>query len=69
MSLTELLPSLKDLNKIDKLRAVQFLVHDLAKEERALFGENEECPVWSPYGVFAAAGALLEALASEKVHA
>ena len=37
MSLAELLPSLQGLPRADKLRAVQFLVTELAKEEKVLY--------------------------------
>lgn len=33
MSLQELIPTLKELDRADKLRAVQFLINGIAKEE------------------------------------
>jgi hypothetical protein len=44
MSLTELLPFLKDLDKLDKLKALQFLVNELAREEELLHA-NETYPM------------------------
>lgn len=36
MSIAELLPTLKKLSRADKLKAMQFLVEELATEEEAL---------------------------------
>ncbi|MGH9943458.1 MAG: hypothetical protein ACRD9R_14020 [Pyrinomonadaceae bacterium] len=65
MSLTELLLSLKELDRPDKLRVVQFLVNELAREESVLLDASMEYPIWSPHGAFAAADALLDALKAE----
>jgi hypothetical protein len=65
-SFTELLPSLKELSRADKLRAMQFLVFELAKEEDALLKPGVPYPVWSPYESFEAANVLLDALKSEE---
>ena len=59
MTLNELLSELKDLNRADKLRAMQFLVLELAKEEDAVFIQDASYPVWSPYGAAEAANTLL----------
>lgn len=40
MTFTELLPNLQKLNPSDKLRAIQFLVNELAKVED--FGANDQ---------------------------
>lgn len=63
--LAELLPTLKDLSRTDKLRVMQFLVSELAKEEEALLHANEDYPVWSPYNSYEAANVLLEILKVE----
>lgn len=60
--LTELLPTLRELNRADKLRAVQYLVSEIAREEGATPGASEVHPVWSPYESYEAAGALLAAM-------
>lgn len=65
-SFTELLPSLKELSRADKLRAMQFLVFELAREEDALFKPGVSYPVWSPYESFEAANVLLDALKAEE---
>jgi hypothetical protein len=62
MSLTELLPVLQELTRADKLRALQFLVLELAKEEGALLIPEASYPIWSPYEAFDAAAVLLEVL-------
>ena len=62
MSLDELIPSLRDLNRADKFRAMQFLVSELANEEAPLLKAGGEYPIWSPYNSYEAADALLEAL-------
>lgn len=68
MELTELLPSLREQNRSDKLRLLQFLVSEIAKEENILLNVGESYPVWSPYNSFEAANTLLDAL-EEKHHA
>lgn len=68
MSLVELLPALQELSRGDKLRLIQFLVSELAKEEDiTLIDPNEDYPIWSPFEAFEAADTLLEALAQDKV--
>lgn len=62
MSLNELLPTLKGLPRADKLRIMQFLISELAREEGALLEADAQYPVWSPYDSFDAAGTLLNAL-------
>lgn len=62
MELIELLPTLRELNRPDKLRAVQFLVSELAKEENVALNVGEFYPIWSPYNSFEAASILLNAL-------
>ena len=66
MSLNEMLPSLRQLDHADKLRLVQFLVQELAREENALLKPDAAYPVWSPYESFDAAQVLLDALKAEE---
>jgi hypothetical protein len=68
MELAELLPTLRELNRSDKLRLMQFLVSELAKEENILLNVGESYPIWSPYNSFEAANTLLDAL-KENRHA
>ena len=67
MSLVELLPVLQALPRDDKLRLLQFLAFELAKEEGVVPLETGETyPIWTPYNAFDAADTLLKALAEEK---
>jgi hypothetical protein len=68
MILTQLLPELQTLNRADKLRAVQFLVSELAKEEEEdiPIKPGMSFPVWSPYDSFEAADTLLTMLKAEE---
>ena len=64
MTLTEILPSLKQLNHKEKLKAVQFLVNEIAIEE-ALLDSNKEYPIYSVYDSFEAGDALMKLLEQE----
>jgi hypothetical protein len=66
MSLADLLPALKDLPHSDKLRAVQFLVIEIAKEEDIALSSGATYPVWSPYNSVEAANTLLSALREDQ---
>lgn len=56
---TDLLPKLRELSRADKLRVMQFLVAELAKEEGVTPLENEPVyRVWFPYDAFEAANIL-----------
>lgn len=69
MSYNELLPTLKELNRADKLRVMQFLLLELAREEGTLLNAGSSYPIWSPYDAVEAASSLLEALKTEDKHA
>ncbi|HEV3163078.1 MAG TPA: hypothetical protein VGZ22_03475 [Isosphaeraceae bacterium] len=63
MSLTEWLPKLQGLPRAEKLRLIQFLVVDLAREEGvSLVDMAAPFPVWSPFDAYDAAGVMLRAL-------
>jgi hypothetical protein len=67
MSLTDLVPAVQALPRADKLRLVQILVTDLAREEGVSILEGAvSYPVWTPYDAYDAAGVLLRALDSER---
>jgi len=57
MSVTELLPSLRGLSRADKLRVMQILVDDLAREESVL-EHGRTYDVWSPHDAYGAAETL-----------
>jgi hypothetical protein len=66
--ITELLPKIQALPRADKLRLMQFLVSELAREEGiTLLQPNEDYPIWTPYDAFDAATTLLNALKEEQV--
>jgi hypothetical protein len=62
MTLSQLLPALRDLSRADKWRAMQFLVEDLAQEEAGLLMTGAQYPIWSPLNAFDAGKALLGVL-------
>jgi hypothetical protein len=67
-TLSELLPGLKALPHADKIRAMQFLVSELAKEEKVTLLEPDATyPIWSPYNSFGAADTLIEFLKEEHI--
>ena len=67
MSLTELLPVVQALPHADKLRLMQTLVVELARDEGVpLKSEIKAYPVWTPYEAFEAAATLLHALEADK---
>jgi hypothetical protein len=65
--LIELLPTLRVLSRADKLRAVQYLVSELVRDEdTGLLRSDKSYPVWSPYDAHEAADILLKALEADK---
>ncbi len=56
MSLAEVLPSLKALNRSEKLRVVKILIDEITSEDEASFFESgAEYEIWSPYDSYEAA--------------
>ena len=66
MSLTEVLPEVQALSRLDKIRLIQFLAQELEGDESDLIESGRSYPVWSPDRAFTAAAALLQALAEDK---
>jgi hypothetical protein len=66
MSVAELLPEVQAWSRHDKIRLLQFLADELAREEDGLIEPGRSYPVRSPDREFAAAAALLQALEDEK---
>ncbi len=63
MSLLEILSQVHVLPRSDKIRLLQVLVDELAKEEGlAPLEPGGNYPVWSPHNAFEAADTMLEAL-------
>ncbi len=65
IQLKDLLPALTELDRVDKLRAMQFLISELAKEEQLQSGSDLNYPIWSPFDSFQAAQTLLDALQTD----
>lgn len=68
MSVAELLPALKELDRTDKVRVMQFLMSELGSEEEILLAHGAYYKVWSPFKSYGAANALLAALEAEADH-
>ncbi|HYT89589.1 MAG TPA: hypothetical protein VEL76_12855 [Gemmataceae bacterium] len=67
MSLLELMPQLRALPRAEKVRAIQLLAEELAREEPALLLETgKSYPLWSPWNSFDAATVLLRVLEADK---
>ena len=66
MTLAEILPSLRQLNNKEKLKAVQFLVTEIAIAEDAVFENGGRYSIWSPFESSEASAKLMELLEQEK---
>lgn len=67
MSLAELFPTLRNLSRADKLKIMQFLVSELAREEEALLLENGATyQLSSPYNSHDAAHKLAQLLEEDQ---
>jgi hypothetical protein len=63
MLFNELIPTVKKLPRIDKLRLMQFLATDLVETDREqLPVMHEQYPVWTPVNAVSAGEILLELL-------
>jgi hypothetical protein len=66
MSLAELFPVVRSLPHPDKLRLLQFLAGELARENGLpMVQPGAEYPIWSPYDAFDAAAAMARVLQEE----
>jgi hypothetical protein len=63
MSLSELLPSVEALPRLDKFRLMQKLATDLAREEGVAAAEF---PIWTPLEAYEGAAVLQEFLERDK---
>lgn len=63
---SHLFSELSQLDRGDKLRIMQFLVTELAKDEGILLKPNAQYPIWSPFNSYQAAGTLLNLLNNDK---
>ena len=68
MSLDELIPVLQELPRADKLRVIQLMAFELAKEDHiSPLDHQAEYPIWSPYNAFEAADILLDLLKEDDI--
>ena len=63
MTLTEIIPSIKSLNRSEQIYLLQIIVNQLAQEETNLITPNQEYPIYSPLNAFEAGDTLLKLLA------
>lgn len=68
MTLSEILPTIQSLPRSDKLRLIELLAADVARDEGlALDIANKTVPIWSPHDSFVGAATLLRVLDDDKV--
>jgi len=68
MSFVDMLPEVRALSRIDKLRLIQLLAEDLAHaEESTPFAAGQTYPRWSPDRAYNAAAVLRRELAAERI--
>jgi hypothetical protein len=66
MSYVEMLPEVRALSRIDKLRLIQVLVEDSAQSEEATpFAAGQSFPLWSPDRAYDSAAVRLRGLEAE----
>ena len=67
MSLSELPPEIQSLPKADKLRLIQLLAADVARDEETAGKMAEKLvPIWSPYDSLEGAATLLQVLQKDE---
>ena len=68
MTITEVLPTLRTLNRQDKIRAIQFLESEVAKED-SIFADNREHEFISQTDAFEASQVLQKLIDARKANA
>lgn len=66
MSLTEFLPEVRSLSRLDKIRLIELLARELERGEREQIEPGLSYPISSPDRAFSAAATLLEALERDR---
>ena len=66
MSLTEVVPEVRTLSRLDMIRLIQHLAQELERDEYGLIEPGRSNPIWSPDREFTAAATLLQALEDDK---
>jgi hypothetical protein len=63
---SELVSTLRELSRSDKLYIMQLLISELAQQETDLIKPEQSYPVWSPYDAVEAADVMLKVLYAAK---
>jgi hypothetical protein len=63
---SQLISTLRELSRSDKLYIMQILVSELAQQETDLIKPDLSYPVWSPYDAVEAADTMLKVLDAAK---
>jgi hypothetical protein len=63
---SELISTLRGLNRADQLYIMQLLISELAQKETDLIKPDRAYPVWSPYDAVEAADTMLKVLQAAK---
>lgn len=66
MTAAELFPTLRSLPRVDKLKVMQFLISELAREEDPVLQAGATYSLWSPLDSHEAAHTLSQLLESEQ---
>ncbi len=67
MKFVEMLPTVRALSRLEKLRLIQLLAEDLAQTEQSTsFEAGQTYPLWSPDRAYDAAAVLLRELDAER---
>ncbi|MEO0854270.1 MAG: hypothetical protein AAFY15_12330 [Cyanobacteria bacterium J06648_11] len=66
MTTADLFPTLSRLPRAEKLKVMQFLIAELAREEEPTLQSGATYPVWSPLDAHAAAQTLGQLLESDR---
>ena len=66
MSLVAVLPEVRSLSRLDKIRLIQVLAQDLERNDGEAIEPGLSYPISSPDTAFAAAAAMLQALEEDK---
>ncbi|MEA5535633.1 hypothetical protein [Crocosphaera sp. XPORK-15E] len=67
MTITELFPTLRSLSRVDKLKVMQFLITELAEEEKPMLEQGKTYSIDSPLNSHQAAHQLAQLLESEQL--
>ena len=62
----DLLNTLQNLDRADRLYILQVLISGLAQQEADLIKPGQSYPIWSPYDAFEAGNTMLEVLQAAK---